>query len=132
MNRTVWEPLSRLLDEPFLRGGEARATLVMPLDVFEADDTLFVQASVSGASKDKIQVSYDNQMLTIRAEVPRPDMPENAKVWASERPYGQVARRLRLPYPVDVEAASAAYADGTLTLRLPKSEAVKTRTIQVQ
>ena len=129
---TVWEPLHRLVGESLLRpNADSRNTLSMPLDILENGETLVITAALSGTSKDKFSINYDNQVLTIGAEVARPEHPPEAKVWASERPYGQVVRRLRLPYPVNVEAATAEYTDGTLTLILPKAEIAKTRTISV-
>ena len=92
------------------------------IDVKENGDHLIVHAEGPGVAKDAIDISVDNNVLTIRAEVSQYDADEsNDKVIHSERYYGSVQRSISLPSEVSIEDASAKYEDGILVLTLPKS-----------
>ncbi|MCJ2180419.1 Hsp20/alpha crystallin family protein [Novosphingobium album (ex Hu et al. 2023)] len=99
------------------------------IDVKEKGDNLVVHAEMPGVSKDAIDVSVDNNVLTISAEVAQYDADEeNDKVIHSERYYGAISRSIALPAEVAIDQASAKYEDGILTLTLPKaSKEAKTR-----
>ncbi len=91
------------------------------IDVKENGDNLVVHAEMPGVSKDAIDVSVDQNVLTISAEVSQYDADEeNDKVIHSERYYGSVQRSISLPAEVSIDDASAKYEDGILVLTLPK------------
>ncbi|WAT17130.1 Hsp20/alpha crystallin family protein [Aurantiacibacter sp. MUD11] len=92
------------------------------IDVKERGDELIVQAEIPGVAKDDIDVSVDNNLLTISAEVSQYDADtENDHVLHSERYYGSVQRSISLPAEVSIDDASAKYEDGILVLTLPKA-----------
>ncbi|HEX2793525.1 MAG TPA: Hsp20/alpha crystallin family protein [Croceicoccus sp.] len=91
------------------------------IDVKENGDNLVVHAEIPGVSKNAIDVSVDNNVLTISAQVSQYDADEeNDKVIHSERYYGAVQRSIALPAEVSVDDASAKYEDGILVLTMPK------------
>lgn len=92
------------------------------IDVKENGDHLIVHAEVPGVHKDDLDISVDNNVLTISAEVSQYDADEeNDKVIHSERYYGSVQRSISLPSEVSIEDASAKYENGILVLTLPKA-----------
>ena len=92
------------------------------IDVKETGKSLVIHAEMPGVSKDQIDISVDNNVLTISAEVSQYDADEeNEKVIHSERYYGSVSRSISLPSEVSTDDATANYADGILTLTLPKT-----------
>ena len=92
------------------------------IDVKENGDNLVVHAEMPGVSKDDIDVSVDNNVLTISAEVSQYDADEeNDRIIHSERYYGAVQRSIALPAEVSIDDASAKYEDGILVLTLPKA-----------
>ncbi len=102
------------------------------IDVKENGDNLVVHAEMPGVSKDAIDVSVDQNVLTISAEVSQYDADEeNDKVIHSERYYGSVQRSISLPAEVSIDDASAKYADGILVLTLPKVSKDAKRKISV-
>ena len=75
--------------------------------------------------------SEDGNLLTIQAERSI-ERPEGGRWLAQERPAGGYRRQLTLNDGLDVDAISASYAHGVLTLRIPVAEAAKPRKIAVQ
>ena len=91
------------------------------VDVKEDDKGFTVQAEIPGVGKDDIQVHVDQGVVTLRAEVRQEDKKaDNSKLLRSERYYGAVSRSFQLPQDIDQSEATAKYADGVLTLTLPK------------
>ena len=58
-------------------------------------------------------------------------MKEGAETLLHERRYGKFARSVTLPAEVDGAKAEAAIENGVLTLRLPKAETAKPKTIKI-
>lgn len=122
------EAVSRLVDNTFTR----QAQPTMPVDVMEEGDHLILKASLPGASKEKLEVHYEQNILTVKAEFVPESGPENARWLLRERNLSTVSRTFRLPYPIDAAASSAEFVDGVLTLTLPKLESAKPRQISIQ
>lgn len=109
------------------------ATYALPLDVHENDTAYLVITELAGVNPDQINVKMHDGVLTIEAELPQPEIKEgSARVLLQERRFGKFSRSVRLPLPVDVAKIEAAYADGILTLTLPKVEEAQPRVIQVK
>ena len=122
------EAVHRFFDEGVVAG---ERTSFMPVDVIETQEAIVVTATLPGVSKEDIQVNYEKEILTIKAEVKPVGPPENARVLLRERVQGSYNRTFRLPFAVDSEAAHAEYKDGLLTLTLPKLESARPRQISV-
>jgi len=103
------------------------------IDVKEDDAGYSVQAELPGVPKEDIQVSIDGAVVTLRAEVQQHDEKKDGeKVLRSERYFGSVARSFQLPMEVDAAKAKARYADGVLTLSLPKKLEGKVQRLAVE
>ena len=105
---------------------------VPAIDVSEDEDAVTLAAEVAGMGKDDLDVTIDNGVLTLKGEKKEEETTEGASYHRVERRYGQFERRIRLPDYVDAEKAEATYKDGVLTLRLPKAEAARARSIQIK
>ncbi len=115
-----------------LHGDPLPAPGKIKIDVKESGDNLVVHAEMPGLDKDAIDVSVDNNVLTIRAEVSQYDAEkEDEKVIHSERYYGAIARSVALPVEVASDQALAKYENGILTLTLPKARKEASRKIAV-
>lgn len=123
------EAVSRLVDHNFVRPERVAS---MPVDVLEVDDSLVVKAIVPGISKDRLQIHYEQNVLTLKADFEEVPLPENGKWLLRERDLAGVSRTFRLPYSIDAEKAQAEFQDGVLTLTLPKLESAKPRQIAIQ
>ncbi len=117
----------RLAGEVF---GTARTPSPMPMDCLRTGDTFVVRFDMPGIDVDTLDVSAENGTLTVRGERRRND-PEDASYLVSERPAGRYSRQLVLGDGLDVEAITADYRDGVLTLTIPVAERAKPRRIEV-
>ncbi|MBT3995846.1 MAG: Hsp20/alpha crystallin family protein [Chloroflexi bacterium] len=103
----------------------------IPLDVVQDGDNLVVTASVPGTSKDDIDVSVDDNVLTIKAETGDSSSKETDGYLLRERLTGSYYRALRLPETVDFENAESQFKNGVLTIKLPKLESKKARKLEI-
>jgi HSP20 family molecular chaperone IbpA len=101
------------------------------VDILEKQDELVVLADLPGASSDGIGVDFEEGTLTISARV-EPRNPPETEYLFHEYGVGNYYRTFQVSEAIDSERITAEYADGVLSLRLPKSEAAKPRKIAVQ
>jgi HSP20 family protein len=112
------------------QAGSARAPRLMPMDLYRSGDHYVVHADLPGVDPGSIDVSVDNNTLTIKAE--RTGRTEDTVDWiASERFTGTYMRQLSLGDGVDADHISATYHNGVLTVSIPVAEKAKPRRIQV-
>lgn len=90
------------------------------VEVAERNDEVVVTAELPGLGADEVEVVVDNGMLTIRGER-KSERSDGDRGW-SERYYGRFERSLALPDGADESACRADFADGVLTVRMPRSE----------
>ncbi len=111
---------------------EAAGDLAFPLDVSERDNEYLIAAEIPGVKKDDINVTLENGVLTISAELKSDvEQKEGERVVRQERRYGKYVRSLRLGTQVNDKQITAQYKDGVLQLTLPKAEEVKPKKITV-
>lgn len=103
----------------------------IPLDVTRTDDEVVVKASLPGVKKEDVDVTIADNVLTVRAEIAQEGEREEAGYLLRERRAGSFYRAVRLPETVDSEKATSSYADGVLTINLPKVEEKKARKLSI-
>ncbi len=101
------------------------------LDVLETDDEFLVLADVPGSTSDQIDINFEDGTLSVCAGV-KARRATGFKRLIQEYGVGEFVRSLRLGEGIDSAKISAELKDGVLTLRLPKAETAKPRTIKVQ
>ncbi len=132
---SIRETMDRLFDSYFYgQPGELTGgwTWELPLDVTEKDDAFLVKASLPGIKPEDLDVTFENNTLTIRGEVKAEEESEGTRYHLRERRYGTFARSITLPRGIQGDAIEANYEAGVLTLRLPKAEEVKPKRITVR
>lgn len=108
--------------------------LKMRIDVSEKDNAYQVKADIPGVKKEDINVRIDGNVVQIDAEVNREKETKGKddKVLRSERYWGSISRTFSLAQDVDDTKVVAKYADGVLTLELPKKASTESKKITVQ
>ena len=96
------------------------------VDILERDDELTVLADIPGTTSDDIDIQFEDGQLSIFARV-RPRQGEETHYLAREYGIGDYYRSFRVSEAIDAAKINAEYADGVLTLHLPKAEAIKPR-----
>jgi len=130
---TLHREMNRLFDDAFSRFDHAlpsafgrRPGLSWPsLEVAEADDALTVVAEVPGLEEKDVEVLLEDDVLTIRGE--KRSETEDRERRFSERFYGRFERRIPLPFEVEEDNVQASFANGVLTVNLPKSSKAQSR-----
>ena len=135
--------MNRLFDEalgggvPFAggqagQGGQAQI-ISAHMSVSETEHEIRVAAELPGVREEDIDVSLDDDILTIRGEKKFERQDEKENFHFVERSFGTFQRSVRLPFPVDPDQVQARFDNGVLTVTLPKSaQQQRTRRIQVQ
>ena len=103
----------------------------LPLEIYEAGDEIVVRALAPGVKPEHFDVQYQQGILTLRARTETPAAHDDWTWHLREFGYGEMTRSITLPVEVDADRAQAEFVDGVLTLRLPKAEQAKPRTIKV-
>jgi HSP20 family protein len=126
----MWDPfqeMDRLFGSFALHQRNAPA---MPMDLFREGDHFVLAVDLPGVDPGTVDVSCEDQTLTIRAE--RTARSGEGRWLVRERPSGTFARQLTLGRGLAMDKVSASYADGVLTLTIPVSEEAKPRRIEVE
>lgn len=142
---TRWDPaadfaamrnvMDRLFDQPFtrlpFRGSEDLGATSLTLDVVETGENFVVKAAVPGVDPKDVEISVDDDVLTIRGEFNKQEESSDESYLRREIRYGSFQRQLRLPPTVDAEKAQAAFENGLLKLTLPKKPEARARSIKI-
>jgi HSP20 family protein len=102
------------------------------VDIYESDHhALVLKAELPDVKREDINVTVDNNVLTLRAERRLEKNIARDRVHRLERQYGSFSRSFTLPATVDASAINASYKDGLLTIRLPQREDAKPKQISI-
>ncbi len=100
------------------------------LDLYQNDDNIVAVLELPGMSKDAIEISLHDGVLTITGER-QSESREGEKAERTDRPAGKFRRSVTLPTRIDAGQVSATYKEGVLTVTLPKAEEAKPKKIEV-
>lgn len=126
--------MDRLFEDNWRTARPTVAGNNLPLDVFETDNSYVIYTAIPGIDPENINVSMEDDVLTISGEVAAPhfEEKENVRALVQERATGKFTRSVRVGDPVDSEKIEAAYENGVLKLTLPKTPAAQPRLIPVK
>lgn len=132
-------PMSRFVDEafndflaPVSAGDESLGSDWMPpVDILEDDSKLVFTAEMPGLDRDNVEITLEDQVLTLKGERKFERDEEKDNYHRIERAYGTFSRSFRLPTNVETGAAKAKFDAGVLTVELPKSEEAKPKKLEI-
>lgn len=125
-------PVAALFADAFGAMQRAGAARAFPFEVTAKGNDYLVSADLPGYRKEDIAVEIDGAQVTITAEAREEKPADEARVLYSERVGGRAQRSFELADEIDEARASARYADGVLTLILPKKVAETRKLLAVQ
>jgi HSP20 family protein len=130
---TTLQQMSRMLDELNRTWGESDAATAYPrLNAYTNDEGLLLTMEVPGIDPASIDVTVQDNVLTIAGNFPARERREGESYHRSERRTGKFERRLTLPYRVHADQVKAECRRGVLAVVLPKPEEEKPRKIAVR
>lgn len=110
----------------------ALADWVPVVDVMETESEFLLQAELPGVEKKDVKLSVEAGVLTLTGHREQEKEQKGTRFHRVERAYGRFARSYTVPELVDEQKLTAEFRNGILTVRLPKSEKAKPRSIEVQ
>jgi HSP20 family protein len=110
----------------------SRGTWTPAVDIYEVDGALVIKAELPDMRREDIDVSVENNTLTIRGERKLDHDIKQESFHRLERAYGSFVRSFSLPQPVDAAKIGAEYKNGVLAVKLPVREDAKPRTISIE
>src|SRR3954467_9832497 len=102
-----------------------------PVNLYDAGDRYVLTAPVPGMGPDELDLSITGETLTLRGERKRSEGVADENFRRRERFAGRWTRTVTLPDRVESTQVAASYAQGVLTITLPKAESARPRQIAV-
>jgi HSP20 family protein len=130
------DAMDRLFEQSFLSpfGGEGGWGQVSgpAVDVAETAEDVIVTASVPGIKADDLKISLTGDVLQLSAQTTEETERKDARYHLRERRSSAFSRSIALPAPVESDRCQADFENGVLTLRLPKAQAARPKTITIK
>ena len=131
---TLQDRMNRLFGDVYLRDEDViqRGNWVPLVDIYETEGhDLVIKAELPDMTREAIEVTVENNTLTLKGTKNPPAEVKEEQFRRSERHYGAFIRSFTLPTTVDASKVAAEYKNGVLTVKLPYREEAKPRTINV-
>ena len=131
-----WSPMrefdelfSDLFASPLVRSEQR--TWYLPLDVVDTGTDYQVKAAVPGFKPEDIEVTFQDKVLSIKAQRRAESEKREGSYLRREMTFGNFARSIQLPGDVNVKEIKAAFENGILTIDIPKMQAPQPTKIPV-
>jgi HSP20 family protein len=137
-----WDPwrelagFERQFDELFGRGragsrGQGMSTWVPALDVHQDGDTMVIRAEIAGVDPDNVEITIDDDVLTMSGKREDDRKVEEGQWIRRERVTGQFRRSISLPPGVDPDKVKAAAKHGVIEIRVPRPSPAEPHRVQL-
>jgi len=131
------ERLNRMLPRRTMPDGGQDESLALgdwaPLvDVIETDADFQIQVELPGVEKKDVKLSVEDGVLMISGRREQEKEEKGKRHHRVEMAYGNFARSFMVPDSVDGQKVTAEFKNGILTVRLPKSEKARPKSIEIQ
>ena len=127
--RRMFGEAYRQADDDVMR----RGVWVPPVDIYDSGNhELVIKAELPDMTKDEIEITVENNTLTLHGEKKMDSSVKDEHYHRVERTYGSFSRTFSLPPTVDASKVRADYRNGVLTITLPLREEAKPKQIQVR
>ena len=104
----------------------------LAIDVYETEDDIVVQSTIGGIKAEDLDISIEDDMVTIRGARENTVEKEGKKYFYQECYWGSFMRKVILPEEVDASKAKASIKEGILTLTMPKLHRKTKKKISVE
>ena len=108
------------------------ANIIPNIEITESDKTIEVNAEMPGLERKDVEISIEDDTLTIRGEKKVEENQKDKNVQHSERVYGVFMRVLQLPSGIDPSSVQATMSNGVLKITIPKPAKPEPKKIEVK
>ena len=126
------EEVNRLFDDFFLpteAGGEF--PFVPSVDISETKNQIKVKADIPGISEKDIELTLENNILTIKGKREEEKETKEENFYSRERVYGSFLRQIQIPKKIKQDSIKAKFKNGVLEVVMDKAEEEKTKAIPI-
>ncbi|MBU0690388.1 Hsp20/alpha crystallin family protein, partial [bacterium] len=102
------------------------------VDIVENEDSYEIHAELPGVTEEEVNVTLNNNVLTLSGEKKQEVKDEKENFVRVERTYGKFERSFSLPSNIQADKVDANYKDGVLSIKVPKAEEAKSRSIKIK
>ncbi len=126
-------PTSRMaLNELISKRPPAEKGIALPsIDIIDRDDEVEVLAELPGVPKENIEISFQENVLTVKGEIKTEKEVKEEHYYYAERGYRGYSRSINIPCKVSADKIRASVKEGILSIRLPKEKEAQTKKIKV-
>jgi len=122
---------------PVKKDGEKQEALTVAewapfVDIVGDEKSVLIKVELPRVKKEEIKVGIQDDVLTISGERKYKKEEKDKKFHRFERAYGNFAGSYTIPEDSDREKVSAEFKDGILKVRLPKTDKVKPKQVEVK
>jgi HSP20 family protein len=115
------------------RGRAWRRGATYPLmNIWTSADGIVIDAELPGVDPKEVDISVMGDALTLSGKVNTGEAPEGETYHRRERPAGDFARKLQLPFRAASDGVKANYTNGVLRVTVPRSEEEKPKKIEIE
>lgn len=118
---------NRVGRSPLMQHAQLDMPIAPHIDVRENNGAYIIEAELPGMAEDDVSVTFSDGVLTLKGEKKVEHKEEKDDYHLMERSFGRFQRSFRMGDLVDVDAVNAEYANGVLTVTLPKKAEAETR-----
>src|SRR5579862_1943375 len=123
--------VDRLMQQLWSAQQSGPRSMAMPMDAYRKSDSFLLQLDLPGVAPESIELTVEENVLTISAERPAPPKGDDIESVIAERTFGLFTRQIVLGKTLDSERIDATYERGVLTVAIPVAEQAKPRRIEV-
>lgn len=102
------------------------------LDIYQDKDSLVVEAPLAGIDPDRVEISVENDVMTIKGEMEKKSEVEEKDYYRREVRAGSFYRAVQLPAHVLGDQADATYEKGILKITIPRAPEAKPKKIEIK
>lgn len=104
----------------------------LAIDVYQTGDEIVLKAPIAGVNPADLEISITDEVISIKGSRKESEEVVKENYFAQECYWGSFSRSYVLPTAVNSEKATASLKNGILTIKIPKLEKTKTRTIEIK
>jgi len=101
------------------------------INIWRSEDRLVLTAEMPGVNPEDLDISVEDNLLTLTGVRKTTEMKEGETLHLQERLQGEFKRHIELPYRIDKDKVEAKLINGILQVNLPRSDEEKPRKITV-
>ncbi|CAA0129170.1 MAG: Hsp20/alpha crystallin family protein [Hyphomicrobiales bacterium] len=102
------------------------------MNVWQGPDAIAITAELPGIEPGDIEISVNDNVLTLSGERKAPEVPEGARWHRNERAYGKFSRAIRIPFAASDDLVEARMVNGVLKIVIARPEETRPKKIEIK